>query len=796
MNYHLIEINKLRKKHGKQKKASSCPKQLQETEQLLLKYCSDGDDYVSYSAAKTLVYILKNHPEKARCTAMLNLTIQHIIEDSSTNRAAIHLLHSVSHLVAQGMQEWIGDALLSQWKNLNEFTCHLNGDEKDITLTQLEFYDIIINLMQSNMEPGNIPNSGVCTNLDAPMNETELDNEHIRTGLIVNATDKAKSDRTLPSMSTYEGNAVSCWHELVDTINTSTIPSIVTYLQTQDNPLIFSKILDIANLWLPLLQCIKGDHNSVILQRAHVLSEALLGIDYTRDMPLRKCNVGFSGASLEGNPSTCEQQRDWPLLRKISIILLKSCATLSLAGSKESAASFTQLCYFVSSIIMSDGADEEKWMFRLYRDQDDGLIESLICVLVIYQHTVHQEARNSWLLAHRLFLNCMDHFSFDHTVLLDLLTSPETSFLLYLTKMLKLLINEWSMFIMICGHVHPPVATEESITDELVTSEQTMDITDESRVATKQLLGMNNESCVTTEQSIDMTDESPVITERTLDITDESHLAIKQSMGMIDESPVTTEHMLSMSNQLPVSNEQTSVSEQSASISAQSNQVSEKSSFPILSKINDIQTTNYNHATNDGKNALLIKDFKDKGSVLSDNLCTQSNRRALVEYSDSSTDNSEDEDCIATSHLASPNLNEMNTTHELNTGGKDSLAKQDISHSTGEMLLDLDQFNENLNLSKCGTTNPDNTEALSETNKEVQTNDDIADEASDINDGSSYSNNSDSHLYNESLLDKVMTLLIQLRFALERLVHKNLFPYNANPLIRLLEECEALYETP
>lgn len=44
-------------------------------------------------------------------------------------------------------------------------------------------------------------------------------------------------------------------------------------------------------------------------------------------------------------------------------------------------------------------------------------------------------------------------------------------------------------------------------------------------------------------------------------------------------------------------------------------------------------------------------------------------------------------------------------------------------------------------------------------------------------------------------LDKTMGLLIRLRMGVGRLVERSLFPYNINPVLRLLERCEELYET-
>lgn len=43
-------------------------------------------------------------------------------------------------------------------------------------------------------------------------------------------------------------------------------------------------------------------------------------------------------------------------------------------------------------------------------------------------------------------------------------------------------------------------------------------------------------------------------------------------------------------------------------------------------------------------------------------------------------------------------------------------------------------------------------------------------------------------------LEDVMTCFIRLRIAIRRLVSKNLFPYNINPIVKLLEKCEELYE--
>lgn len=44
-------------------------------------------------------------------------------------------------------------------------------------------------------------------------------------------------------------------------------------------------------------------------------------------------------------------------------------------------------------------------------------------------------------------------------------------------------------------------------------------------------------------------------------------------------------------------------------------------------------------------------------------------------------------------------------------------------------------------------------------------------------------------------LDRTMGLLIRVRMTVGRLVERSLFPYNINPVLRLLERCEEMYET-
>lgn len=54
--------------------------------------------------------------------------------------------------------------------------------------------------------------------------------------------------------------------------------------------------------------------------------------------------------------------------------------------------------------------------------------------------------------------------------------------------------------------------------------------------------------------------------------------------------------------------------------------------------------------------------------------------------------------------------------------------------------------------------------------------------------------NQNTNLRSRSGLDATMTVLIRLRLQINRLVSRQLFPYNISPVLRLLETCENMYE--
>ncbi|XP_076053226.1 protein lines homolog [Oratosquilla oratoria] len=96
-----------------------------------------------------------------------------------------------------------------------------------------------------------------------------------------------------------------------------------------------------------------------------------------------------------------------------------------------------------------------EWMVKLFEDQDDWLVESMVCGLDICtglglrirQHPEFHACVNP----HTTFMVFLDTICHDHDVLLDLLVSNETSFLLYLLRYLKFIRRNWEEFTSHCG---------------------------------------------------------------------------------------------------------------------------------------------------------------------------------------------------------------------------------------------------------------------------------------------------------------------------------------------------------
>lgn len=143
--------------------------------------------------------------------------------------------------------------------------------------------------------------------------------------------------------------------------------------------------------------------------------------------------------------------QDARLTQHVLLIILKSCSVLSMWCALDGVLStgISALAEKIPAVLHSE--DIPQGLVSMFFEQDDFLIDSMLSCLIIYQE-LKQNVPSlnfvSLINPHRIFFNFLEKAAFDHHFLLDLLTSPETSFTLYIIKYLKYILHCWQEF---CG---------------------------------------------------------------------------------------------------------------------------------------------------------------------------------------------------------------------------------------------------------------------------------------------------------------------------------------------------------
>ncbi|XP_019870787.2 protein lines [Aethina tumida] len=111
--------------------------------------------------------------------------------------------------------------------------------------------------------------------------------------------------------------------------------------------------------------------------------------------------------------------------------------------------------FIKNSLDFHPEASFPKILVHLFSDQDDYMIESMVCTLDItvgisYRNAVFPDLINMLNPIHS-FIEFLKIVSHDYDVLLDYLISNETCFLLYLLRFLKYTRRNWSRFLSSCG---------------------------------------------------------------------------------------------------------------------------------------------------------------------------------------------------------------------------------------------------------------------------------------------------------------------------------------------------------
>ncbi|XP_052095109.1 protein Lines homolog 1-like [Mytilus californianus] len=169
---------------------------------------------------------------------------------------------------------------------------------------------------------------------------------------------------------------------------------------------------------------------------------------------------GFTGISCRENSAVDKTE-----LQLVILLTLKSIAIILSWKHSPEAGNFISAdvclkCLFELDLFVKlfKSPREKKqtldWVYQMFEDQDDLWVESLVALLDIYNQVVLFREIDSLptslqtvINPHRQFLLFIKATDFNESVVIDLLTSPETCFLLYFNCYLKFMCSKWGWLI-------------------------------------------------------------------------------------------------------------------------------------------------------------------------------------------------------------------------------------------------------------------------------------------------------------------------------------------------------------
>ncbi|XP_036146626.1 LOW QUALITY PROTEIN: protein lines [Monomorium pharaonis] len=203
---------------------------------------------------------------------------------------------------------------------------------------------------------------------------------------------------------------------------------------------------------------------------AHLIVRAVKDWRVLDSLPYRHGSGRFGGGEGEG---------DRPLLQKMVLLVLKSVAVTVRETRSDSSDSslgseiedldedmaviersirevLRQLDQCVKALMpFHPEMPLSQWVVQMFHDQDDFLIEGMVCCLDVavglFYRGPPQNDLGQMLSPTLTFVQFIRGVSYDTELLLDLLISNETCFLLYLLRFLKYIRRNWFEFVRCCG---------------------------------------------------------------------------------------------------------------------------------------------------------------------------------------------------------------------------------------------------------------------------------------------------------------------------------------------------------
>lgn len=382
-----------------------------------------------------------------------------------------------------------------------------------------------------------------------------------------------------------------------------------------------------------------------------------------------------------------------------------------------------------------------------------------------------------------LFLQFLDGVCWDPSLLLDLLMSPETCFLLYFTRLLKHLLNNWKCWTSACLRYGHMSAVKEKTASDTVRKENSP-AADADYFCSMEKFRLKDSISYASEKSIEELEDEELISREPRKISslkqlqqnysspafqgeESDHLSLR-SVGVkvstyleqlqrkhADLADVVTSDNRNFCRPLDEERIETSNDSHESSL-LQQELVTEDDSYDV-NKSYDVNSS-YNVSISYGvKNSYNGNNSYDVNSCskvsvessnrlccyIDSNICTK-----LIDYSDSESESegsSMEVNCDA--------FDDRSVNKELGKGLEMNSTESNLTRPANDSLMFTVPCVPN---EPCGEAN--------------------------------------SSTCDNRILDDAMTCFIQLRLSLERLVSKDIFPFNICPLLRLLRSCEQKYD--